>query len=379
MGLELDLARNMVARPLAGLPLFEPVHLDLTMTPGPLHFSPRDMQEISPLPDAGDELAIVPAEPLAQTRPPAGNGKWATAIAISGLLHATVAAAFLISPAGTFVSTEAEQSEGGDHTGDKVAGSTLDKDPAAMNVMLVPNQPPAKPHQAKAARPAPPTEPSRPTPEAVTQDREPARDAAKQASEPRREPAKQPMVTPDILVTAKPRLDDQSVAARNETQAQPSVQAETVETPVAVPDHPPTPYARPTPAAAPATAAEADERSGTADGQDRPAQAASKGKRQKEAGSAAEDSYRGDVFRKLGSVNRTLPPSLQLAARNNAVVAFAIGRKGNIDQLRILESSGSKTFDEAALGIVRKAAPFPRIPPQAANPSLEFEVGIGPF
>ncbi|WP_245511792.1 MULTISPECIES: energy transducer TonB [unclassified Mesorhizobium] len=103
------------------------------------------------------------------------------------------------------------------------------------------------------------------------------------------------------------------------------------------------------------------------------------GKRQKEAGSAAEDSYRGDVFRKLGSVNRTLPPSLQLAARNNAVVAFAIGKKGNIDQLRILESSGSKTFDEAALGIVRKAAPFPPIPPQAANPGLEFEVGIGPF
>ncbi|RUW97290.1 TonB family protein, partial [Mesorhizobium sp. M8A.F.Ca.ET.023.01.1.1] len=138
-------------------------------------------------------------------------------------------------------------------------------------------------------------------------------------------------------------------------------------------------YARPTPAAAPATAAAADERSGTADGQDRPAQAASMGKRQKEAGSAAEDSYRGDVFRKLGRVNRTLPPSLQLAARNNAVVAFAIGKKGNIDQLRILESSGSKTFDEAALGIVRKAAPFPPIPPQAANPGLEFEVGIGPF
>lgn len=62
MGLEPDLARHMVARPLAGLPLFEPVHLDLTMTPGPLHFPPRDMHEISPLLDAGDELAVVPAE-----------------------------------------------------------------------------------------------------------------------------------------------------------------------------------------------------------------------------------------------------------------------------------------------------------------------------
>ncbi|KAA3449392.1 energy transducer TonB [Mesorhizobium sp. SARCC-RB16n] len=337
------------------------------------------MQKPSPLPDAGDQLAIVPAEPLAQMRPPAGNGKWVTAIAISGLLHAAVAAAFLISPARTFDSRETEQSEGGDHTGDKVAGSALDKDPTAINVRLVPNQPPVNPRQAEAVRAAPPTEPSQPVRKTATQDREPVRDAVKQASQPSREPAKQPVVTPDILATARSRPDDQSVAARSETPAQPSVQAETVEMPVAVPDQPPIPYARPTPAAVPAIAEAGDKRSGTADGQDRPAQAASKGKRQKEAGSAAEGSYRGDVFRKLGSVNRTLPPSLQLAARNNAVVAFVIGRKGDMDQLRILESSGSATFDEAALGIVRKAAPFPPIPPQAGTPSLEFEVGIGPF
>jgi len=47
--------------------------------------------------------------------------------------------------------------------------------------------------------------------------------------------------------------------------------------------------------------------------------------------------------------------------------------------LRVLESSGSAAFDEAALGIVRKAAPFPPIPAQATSPTLEFEVGIGPF
>ncbi|TGS08228.1 TonB family protein, partial [Mesorhizobium sp. M4B.F.Ca.ET.190.01.1.1] len=76
---------------------------------------------------------------------------------------------------------------------------------------------------------------------------------------------------------------------------------------------------------------------------------------------------------------RTLAPSLQLAARNNAVVAFVVGRKGNIDELRILETSGSKVFDQAALGIVRKAAPFPPIPPEAASPSFEFEINIGPF
>jgi periplasmic protein TonB len=196
------------------------------------------------------------------------------------------------------------------------------------------------------------------------------------------EPVKQSVVTPDILVAATPRPDHQSVAARNavtntETPAQPAPRPEAIEMPVAVPDQPPIPQARPAPAAAPVR--DADGRSGTADGQDRLAQAASKGKRQKEAGTSAEDSYRGDVFAKLGSVNRTLPPSLQLAARNNAVVAFVVGRKGNIDELRILESSGSEVFDKAALGIVRKAAPFPPMPPQAARPSLEFEIAIGPF
>ncbi|WP_348524163.1 TonB family protein [Mesorhizobium sp. LNHC229A00] len=368
-----------MAGPLAGfdwLPV-EATDLDLTSLGASLQFRARDMQEISPSPDAGNELAIAPAERLAQARAQASNGKWQAAIAISCLLHAGVAAVFLISSAGRFDSREAEQSEGGDHKGDKVAGSALDKDPAAMNVTLVPPLPTAKPHPAKAAGPAP-TQPSQPAEEPMTHAPEPARDAAKQTSEPSAEPVKQPVATPDILVAATPRPDDQSVAARTETPAQPNAQAETSEMPVTVPDQPPIPVARPTPTAAPATA-RAEERSGTADGQDRLAEAASKGKRQKDPGGAAEDSYRGNVFRKLGSVNRTLPPSLQLAARNNAVVAFAIGRKGNIDQLRILESSGSPTFDEAALGIVRKAAPFPPIPSQESNPSLEFEVGIGPF
>ncbi|MEZ2333060.1 energy transducer TonB [Mesorhizobium sp. RCC_202] len=362
-----------------GLLPFGADDLDLTILRASLQFSARDMQEISPLPDAGSDLAIAPAERLAPARPSAGSGKWTAAIAISCVLHAAVAAAFLISHAGKSDSQDTMESQGSDQTGDKVAGSALDKNPQAVNVTLVPNPQPAKPKPAKAARPVPPTKPSRPEQEAVAPVPEPAPEQQAQSSS---ELIKQSVVTPDILVAATPRPDRQSVAARNaitntETPAQPAPKHEAVEMPVAVPDQPPIPQARPAPAAAPVR--EAGGRSGTADGQDRLAQAASKGKQQKEAGTSAEDSYRGDVFAKLGSVNRTLPPSLQLAARNNAVVAFVVGRKGNIDELRILESSGSAVFDKAALGIVRKAAPFPPMPPQAASPSLEFEIGIGPF
>lgn len=238
------------------------------------------MQEISPLPNAGSELAIAPAEPLAVARPAA---RWPIAIVVSGLLHAAVAAFFLISPAGTFDFRNAEQPEGSDRAGDKVAGSALDKDPAAINVTLESKPQPTKPEPA--VRPVPPAKPSQPEREAVKQTRDPIQEAAKPLPKPLPEAVKQPPVTPDILVAATPRPDDRSLAARTETPAQSSVQAESAEIPVAVPDQPPIPSARPTPAAAPAKAA--DEKRGTADGQDRLAQAASKGKRQNEAGSAA--------------------------------------------------------------------------------------------
>lgn len=355
--------------------------LDLTILLGSLQVSSRDMQDISPLPDASAELAIKPVEPLALAGPTAGTGKWATAIVISGLLHAAVAAAFLISSSGSFDFKDAVQPEGSDQVGDKIAGSALDKDPAAVNVRLVPSPQPAKPEPARAARSVPPTKPSQPEHEAVRQAAEPVRDAAKQASEPSPEPAKQSVATPDILVAATPRPDNQSVAAENmtaktEAPAQPGVQAETVEMPVAVPDQPPIPSTRPTPAAAPSKTA--DEKRGTADGRDELAQAASKGKKQKEAGSAAESSYRSDVISKLGRVYRAVPPSLQATARSNTVVTFVIGRQGNIDELRVVESSGSATFDQIVLGFVRKAAPFPPIPPKIGN-SLEFTGAIGPF
>ncbi|PBC24802.1 energy transducer TonB [Mesorhizobium sp. WSM4311] len=373
MGLHPAFGRDTMAWPLAGHGSVTPRanDLDLTFARRPLQFPAREMQEISPLPDAGKELAIAPAEPLAVARPVA---RWPIAIVVSGLLHAAVAAFFLISPAGTFDFPNAEQPEGSDHTGDKVAGSALDKDPAAINVTLESKPQPTKPEPA--VRPVPPTKPLQPEQQTVEQGSQPTQEPAKPLPKPLPEVVKQPAVTPDILVAATPRPDNQSVAARTETPAQPSVQAESAEMPVAVPDQPPIPSTRPTPAIAPSKAA--DEKRGTADGQDRLAQAASKGKRRNEAGSNAESSYRSDVISKLGRVYRAVPPSLQATARTNAVVTFVIGRQGNIDELRVVESSGSATFDQIVLGFVRKAAPFPPIPAKVGN-SLEFTGAIGPF
>jgi protein TonB len=325
------------------------------------------MHDSNALPDAAVELAIMPNEPRAP-HSSACNRKWIAAIAVSCLLHAGVAAAFLMSPAGTLDNRDAEQAEGSDQSGEKVVGSALDK-AGSINVALVPDPEPAKsepksdkPKQAKPAEPSPSPEPQRQPPT--------------QPLKALPEPVKHQKVSPDILAAEAPRLDNQSVPAVSATPARPVLQAGRTEMPEAISEHPPIPSARPTPTAAPSKAA--DQKRGTAKGQDRAASAASTGKKQNEAGSAAEDDYRSDVIKKLSSVNRGVPPSVQLAAANNAVVTFVIGSGGAIDELRIVQSSGSPSFDQVVLGIVRKAAPFPPIPPKVGK-SLVFTGAIGPF
>ena len=193
-----------------------------------------------------------------------------------------------------------------------------------------------------------------------------------EAAKTRAEPGK-PSVDPDILVADAPRNDSDSVApGMKSPEPTPAQQQESV-------SHPPTPAQPPVPAARPAAANPLTaDKSGAADGQTRSQPAVSKGKRQNEAGTKAEDSYRSNVIRKLGRVYRAVPPSLQAAARSNTVVTFVIGRQGTIDELRVVESSGSETFDQIVLGFVRKAAPFPPIPAKVGG-SLEFTGAIGPF
>ena len=353
--------------------------LDLTFARWSLQFPALDMQELNSLPDAGSELAIPPAEPLAIARPTARNSKWPAAIVVSGLLHGAAAAFFLISPSGTFNSRDAVQSEGSDQTGDKVAGSALDKDPAAINVTLEPKPQPTKPEPPRAARPVPPTKPSQPEREAVKQAPNPTQEAAKPLRKPLPEAAEQPAVTPDIVVAATPRPDNQSVAAKAETSAQPTVQAESAQLPVAIPEQPPIPSARPTPTASPATASEAYEDRGTADGNEIKAAIASKGRKQADTGNAAASRYSGEVASKLARANRRVSKSAQTTARNNALVAFVVLANGNIVDLQLAKSSGSPELDQFALELVRKQAPFPPIPPETGLMNWRFKAPIGPF
>ena len=56
-------------------------------------------------------------------------------------------------------------------------------------------------------------------------------------------------------------------------------------------------------------------------------------------------------------------------------VSFTIGRSGQIMSSRI-SSSGVAAFDAKALSMIRQAAPFPPIPPEIKNSSMDFTIPV---
>ncbi|MBZ9829938.1 MULTISPECIES: energy transducer TonB [unclassified Mesorhizobium] len=318
------------------------------------------MQDINHPSDAGNEPAIKPDAPLMQTRQSAGDRRWAVAIIASGLLHGAAAAAFLIAPAGTFVSADAIRAEGADQSGANVIGSALDDQASgAVDVTLVPDPQPVK---RQAAKPAPPAEATQPASEQVA--RQPPPEAVN-------EPAS------DILAAAAPRQDDQSVPTGSKPT--PAIEPQSTQAPPAEPEQSPVPSTTSSASAAPAGPSETVEPRGTADGDTRDAPVvASKGKKQA-AGNALESRYSGEIQKKLARANRRVSKSIQAKARNNARVVFVVAADGSVSDLQLAESSGSAELDQFALTLVRKQAPFPPIPPETGKSSWVFKARIGPF
>lgn len=369
MGLEPALARNTLARPLAGLLPLGANDLDLTR--GSLQFPFRDMQEISSIsatgPSTRAELCVKPVEPLPPARP-TGQG-WTAAVIVSCVAHAAVAAVFLITPAGTFDLSDSNQIEGADQAGADVVGSASDSQSAgAMNVTLVPD-----PQLAKPVENRPPIDAHRPTKEATTQ-----------APMPLSEPVKQPTAAPDILAAGAPRHDDQSVVPQSvvptsETPASSAVQTESSKAPPAVVRQPPIPTARPSTTAGLGGTTTSNDARGLANGQETKAAIASKGRKQADAGEAAASRYSGEVASKLARANRRVSKSAQTKARNNAMVAFVVLANGSVTDLQLAKSSGSPELDQFALNLVRQQAPFPPIPPEIGTSSWRFKAPIGPY
>ncbi|WP_428523146.1 TonB family protein [Roseibium sp.] len=95
----------------------------------------------------------------------------------------------------------------------------------------------------------------------------------------------------------------------------------------------------------------------------------------KAAGNSEVTNYPAKVHRKVLRSVRT-PRSLGRLAKD-AHVRFTVKANGGVTGVRLVRSSGNKTFDQAALKSVQRAAPYPAIPAAAKKASWTFTLPIG--
>lgn len=94
-----------------------------------------------------------------------------------------------------------------------------------------------------------------------------------------------------------------------------------------------------------------------------------------EAGNASISNYQGKVLRRLQRARRSVRGLSQ--AGRDAHVRFVVTASGGVSSIKLVRSSGNGRFDSAALSLVRRAAPFPPIPPALGRRSMPFTVPVG--
>ncbi|WP_170984563.1 TonB family protein [Rhodoligotrophos defluvii] len=101
-----------------------------------------------------------------------------------------------------------------------------------------------------------------------------------------------------------------------------------------------------------------------------------RGIRQAEAGWSSRSNYAGRIVAHLQR-HKHYP---EAAARNGttgvATLTFSIASNGRLTSVRLRGSSGAAILDQAALDTVRRASPFPPIPPEAGVSAMTFTVPL---
>ncbi|MEP4194805.1 MAG: TonB family protein [Aliishimia sp.] len=87
-----------------------------------------------------------------------------------------------------------------------------------------------------------------------------------------------------------------------------------------------------------------------------------------QAGNAAISNYPGKVMRKIMRVRK---PNVR--ARGAAIVAFRVAANGGLARVSITRSSDSNALDQAALRVIKSAAPFPA-PPAGAQRAFSVTI-----
>lgn len=116
---------------------------------------------------------------------------------------------------------------------------------------------------------------------------------------------------------------------------------------------------------------DSDKGSSKADKKKGNSQDASQGNSKKKIkGNASTSNYKGLVQRKLERAKKRV----RVAAKGTVIVSFTISANGSVVNLRVRKSSGKPAIDKGALDIVRRASPFPAIPPEAGLRSYPVSV-----
>lgn len=89
------------------------------------------------------------------------------------------------------------------------------------------------------------------------------------------------------------------------------------------------------------------------------------------SGTAAGSSYKAEIWRHLLRYRRP-----NVVGPGSAFVSFDIDGNGAVTKLGVVQSSGSRRFDDEAMQMVRRAQPFPR-PPVGVARAFTFEIKGG--
>lgn len=94
------------------------------------------------------------------------------------------------------------------------------------------------------------------------------------------------------------------------------------------------------------------------------------------AGNAAVSNYPGKIVSRLRRALRYPREAKREGLRGEVRVSFTVVGNGAVSNIRVTKSSGSPILDQAAVETVRRAAPFPAIPPAAGRTSWPFTVPL---
>jgi protein TonB len=143
---------------------------------------------------------------------------------------------------------------------------------------------------------------------------------------------------------------------------------------------PPKPSPKPAPKTAPAKAKSAPaapaSQAETAAQGPRPGNAGAGGASRDERGSANVSSYQARLASHLRRFRAYPAAAADQGLRGTATVTFTVNGSGAVMSARLAGGSGHAILDEAAVAMVKRASPFPPIPPALAQSTMTVTVPV---